>query len=180
LPCIVFAGEWHVDKGKNRVVKFISDAPIEDFEGTTDNIDGFLYWEGENLTTKSDVYFEVDLRSVDTGIGLRNRHMRENYLHTDEYPFTHYKGKIISVEKISIHEYKVITEGDIFIHGVDKPLTIEGKMTKINDVEYRIQAQFKVALTDFNIEVPKIMFLKIDENMDLVIDFYVKYVEDQD
>jgi polyisoprenoid-binding protein YceI len=179
FPGFVLAGEWQIDKTKNKLVKFISDAPIEDFEGVTDNIDGFMFWEGENLTAQSEMYLEVDLNSVDTGIGLRNRHMREKYLHTDKYPFTYYKGKIKIAEKTSVNEYKVETEGTIFIHGVEKHLSVEGTMTQIKDDEYRIQAQFVVALTDFNIEVPKLMFFKIDENMNLVLDFYIKIVREQ-
>ena len=40
------AGEYHVDKERENQVKFISDAPLEDFEGVTDKIDGYIFWEG--------------------------------------------------------------------------------------------------------------------------------------
>ncbi len=68
---IGFAAEYQVDKSQKNLVKFISDAPMEDFEGVTDKIDGYLFFEGDNLLQGSEMYFEVDLNSLDTGIGLR-------------------------------------------------------------------------------------------------------------
>ena len=172
----VFGNEYHVNKSQKNEVKFISDAPIEDFEGVTDQVDGYLYFEDDDLTKNCQLYFEVDLNSLDTGIGLRNRHMRDNYLHTDKYPITHYKGKIIKAAKVNDSEYNVTSEGKIFIHGIEKPLAVEAKMTKIEN-GYNIQCRFNVALSDFNIEIPSLMFYKIDENMDLRMNFFVELFE---
>ena len=174
------AGEYHVDKSRQNLVKFVSDAPIEDFEGVTDKIDGYIYWEDEDLTKNSVLYFEVDLNALDTGIGLRNRHMRENYLHTDKFPTTHYTGKIIKAVNVSDTEVEVTTEGEIFIHGVKKSLPVVGTLKKEESGIYHIEINFVVALTDFDIEVPSIMFYKIDENMDLILDFYVMKIEKSD
>lgn len=167
------SGEFHVTSSQKNLVKFISDAPIEDFEGVTDKIDGYLYWEGDDFTNKSDVYFEVDLNSLDTGIGLRNRHMRENYLHTDQYPTTNFKGKLIKSEKIANNQYKVEAQGNMFIHGVERLKSIQAIITKNGDL-YNIKSEFGVKLSDYKIEIPSIMFYKIDETMSLVLDFYVE------
>jgi polyisoprenoid-binding protein YceI len=172
------AGEYHVDQTQNNLVKFISDAPIENFEGVTDKIDGFLYWDGEDLTDNSSLYFEVQLNALDTGIGLRNRHMRENYLHTDKYPITYYKGKITKADSVSKSQLKISAEGEIFIHGINKPLSVEAMLIKETPEIFHIKAEFVVALSDFEIEIPSIMFYKIDENMQLVVDFYVKKFEE--
>jgi polyisoprenoid-binding protein YceI len=172
------AGEYHVDQTQENLVKFISDAPIENFEGVTDKIDGYLFWEGDDITNNSALYFEVDLNSIDTGIGLRNRHMRENYLHTDKYPITHYKGKITKVDSVSESQFKVSAEGEIFIHGINKSLSVEGTLIKETPDIFHIKTEFVVALSDFEIEIPSIMFYKIDENMQLVLDFYVKKFEE--
>lgn len=169
-----FSGEYQIDKNQHNQVKFISDAPIEDFEGVTDQIDGYIFWEGEDLTNKSEIYLEVDLNSLDTGIGLRNRHMRENYLHTDKFPFTHYKGKITESKRKDDTTYTVVTEGMIFIHGVEKPLSVQGTLIKAGENGFRIKSDSQVKLSDFNIEIPSIMFYKINETMELVLDFFIR------
>lgn len=92
--------EHQVDKSKKNVVKFISDAPVEDFEGITSSIDGYMLGEEGNFEG-TELYFEVDLNTVDTDNGLRNRHMRDNYLHTDKYPLTTYKANIYESKNIS-------------------------------------------------------------------------------
>ena len=174
---LIVAGEYQVDKDREgNLVKFISDAPMEDFEGVTEKIDGYIFWEGNDLLNKNEMYFEVDLNSLDTGIGLRNRHMRENYLETDKYPFTHFTGKLVKAEQEETGKYNVTAEGTMFIHGVEKPLTVEGTMLATEN-GYRIQVKFITALSDFNIKIPQLMFFKIDENMKLELDFFVKKVE---
>lgn len=174
---VVVSGEYHVDKDKKNLVKFVSDAPIEDFEGVTNQIDGYLFWSDSDLTNNSEIYFEVDLNALDTGIGLRNRHMRENYLETDQYPITHFKGKIVRNSVMDDTLTTVEADGNIFIHGIEKPLKVSGQLIKKQN-GYRIKASFIVKLSEFEIEIPSIMFYKIDENMDLHLDFYVKEIKD--
>jgi polyisoprenoid-binding protein YceI len=149
---------------------------MDDFEGITDKIDGYIYWENDDFLRNSDLYFEVDLNSIDTGIGLRNRHMRENYLETDKYPFAHFKGKLVKAEKTSEGPVDVTADGTMFIHGVEKQISINGKMISDGN-DFRLQADFITPLTDYNIEIPKLMFFKIDENMKLKVDFYIKKFE---
>ena len=58
-------------------VEFVSTAPLLEFKGTSDNLTGLIDLD-ENL-----VDFYVDLNTLDTGIDLRNNHMRDSYLETD-------------------------------------------------------------------------------------------------
>ncbi len=167
--------EYHVDRESANMVKFISDAPVEDFEGVTKNIDGYLSHTSDGITDGSKLYFEVDLRTVDTGIGLRNRHMREDYLHTDKYPFAKFTGRIVEAEP-SGGKIKVTLRGHMDIHGVKKAMKISGTVSEKAGALH-IATTFDVKLTDHKIEVPSFMFLKIDETMKLVLDFHLKKVK---
>jgi polyisoprenoid-binding protein YceI len=167
------ATEYQVDKSQNNMVKFISDAPLDDFEGVTNKIDGYIFWEGDDILNGSEMYFEVDLNSIDTGIGLRNRHMRENYLETDKYPFTHFTGKLTKAEPISGDEFQVTAQGTIFIHGVNKEMVIEGKMLKVES-GFQILASFVTPLSEYHIKIPQLMFFKIDENIKVELDFFLQ------
>ena len=172
----LFAVESHVDSTKLNIVKFISDAPIENIEGITNKIDGYIYWDDDDVTAKSQMYFEIDLNSLDTGIGLRNRHMRDNYLETDKFPITWFKGKVVNLTKKTDSEFDLSADGTIFIHGVERPISVEGKMTK-NDKSYRIQTNFEIELSDFNIKIPSLMFYKINETIKIELDFYVVTID---
>lgn len=169
---IAVSNEFHVDKSKKNLVKFTSDTPVESFDGVTNKIDGYLYMKTDNLKD-AEIYFEVDLNSVDTGIGLRNRHMREDYLHTDKYQFTNFKGHISTLKEISQTEFDVTAKGIMFIHGVSREITINGKIYKVPN-GYQLKSEFIVKLTDYNIKVPKFMFVRISEDIKLTLDFFVK------
>lgn len=172
----VYSTEYNVDKTKKNSVKFISDAPIEDFEGVTDNIDGYLIYDGEDIAANSSLYFETDLRTIDTGIGLRNRHMRENYLETDKYPMAQYKGKITKAEKKPNGEYEVEADGDMSIHGVTRNLKVKGVIIDQGD-GLKIRTNFIVKLSDHKIDIPQVMFMKINEEMKLELIFHLKKVK---
>lgn len=170
------AQEYQVDKAKENLVKFISDAPIESFEGTTNNIDGYLFLTSFDDLTKNQLYFEVDLNTLDTGIGLRNRHMRENYLETEKYRYAFFDGKIIEIKQEKDNEYSVLVEGDMNIHGKTKKLSISGKIINEKDL-LRVKTNFDVSLSDYEVEIPKLMFMKINEVIKLELNFYLKRFE---
>jgi len=173
LISISTSAEFHIDQSKKNSIKFISDAPIEEFEGNTSKIDGYIASKDENMFG-AEVYFEVDLTSVETGIGLRDRHMRDNYLHTNKYPMAEFKGKIVKFEK-SGNNYDVSVEGTIKIHGIEKKVKIDGTMQKTEN-GFLVETKFIVKLSDHKIEIPQIMFSKINEDMDLRLSFYIKKV----
>lgn len=162
--------EFIVDKSAENIVKFLSEATIEDFEGTTSDIDGYLFLPENGDLDSSEIYFEVDLRTLDTGIGLRNRHMRDNYLETDKYPYATFKGNIASQ---NIEDSTVVVNGILEIHGVKRNMTVNGSLEPTEN-GFAIGTKFSIKLTDFNIEIPSFMFLKISNKIELVLNFAVK------
>lgn len=179
----VSAAEYHVDRQAKNEVIFVSDAPLDDFEGVTDRIDGYVILPEDSLTPagKADGsrwHLEVDLADLDTGIGLRNRHMRENYLHTDRYPYAIYSGTGIRVITCAGDSCDARTAGSMDIHGVKKPMEISCTITTVPD-GYRVTSAFTLLLPDFNIEVPSLMFMKISEEIKVRLDFTVKKVNEQ-
>jgi len=163
--------ELHVKQGSKNHVEFISDAPFGKFSGVTENIDGYMYWEGNNYTTNSSLYFEVDLKTLDTGIGLRNRHMRDNYLQTDKFPDASFKGKITNVTPAAQGPFKIDAEGEMFIHGVTKYIKISGVLTKSGNSDYNLKTNFSIKLSSYNIDIPSIMMVKLSEVIELQLNF---------
>jgi len=179
----VAAQEFQVDLSAERTVRFISRASIEEFEGVTDKIDGYALLDGPTLTPEvggndTEFYLEVDLASIDTGIGLRNRHMRDNYLEVARYPFASYRGSIVSVASApGGGAFRVTTRGDLTIHGVTRPMEIPCDVTA-EGRGYRTRCSFQVLLSDHQIEIPSIMFLKLANEIRLELDFAMAPVGD--
>ncbi|MNL77283.1 YceI-like domain protein [compost metagenome] len=65
--------------------------------------------------------------------------------------------------------YQVTATGILSVHGVDKKRTIPGKMT-ISNGEIQVSAAFKVACVDHRIKIPKLMFTKIAEQINIKVE----------
>jgi polyisoprenoid-binding protein YceI len=175
------AAEFHVDTAAANDVRFLSDAPIEDFEGVTRRIDGYVLWEGDSLVAGqecdgSELYFEVDLADLDTGIKLRNQHMREHYLETGKYPYAFFQGKIVQVDSLPGRGWHVRATGKLAIHGAERDYDVACEVVR-EVAGYRFTTGFPIRLPDFNIKIPSLMFMKISENIDLNLDVHIRRAE---
>jgi polyisoprenoid-binding protein YceI len=170
------AGEWHVDKGAKNLVKFTSEVVVLTFDGVTDKIDGYIYWEGNSFLEKnSRLRFEVDLNSIETGIGKRDRDMRD-VLETEKWPVTYFEGSISGLEKIdsTVTAYRVTAKGNMFIHGVEREIEVPGTIAFEQD-RMHIKAGLMILLQDYNIEAPSLAaFIKVSQEVRLLVDFYLK------
>lgn len=170
--------EYHVDRDADNRVRFISQAPIEEVVGVTDRIDGYLLLNGPRLeegsaTEGTQLYLEVDLASLDTGLGLRNRHMRNNYLEVREFPYAIFEAVIERVESASDAGFRVTAQGVVEIHGVRREMRIPCDLSTRGE-GYRVRCAFNVLLSDFDIEIPRIMFLKLADEIRIELDFAVR------
>jgi len=177
---MVHAGEWHVDeKVKENQVKFTSEVAGFSFEGVTSKVDGYIYWEGTELfEKKSQLLFQVDLNSLDTGIGKRDRDMR-NVLGTDKWPKVILKGEIVEHAPIDsvANAYMGKVKGKISLHGVEREVEIPGRIT-VEEGRSRINAEFSLQLADFDIEAPSLAaFIKVSQDIRIAVSFYMKHVK---
>ncbi len=174
--------EYHVDRDADNEVRFTSQAPIEEVVGVTDRIDGYLLLRGPRLeegsaTGDSQLYLEVELASLDTGLGLRNRHMRDNYLEVDEFPYATFDATIERVEATAAGVFRVAAQGVLSIHGVERERGISCDVSE-REEGYGVRCAFTVLLSDFDIEIPKLMFLKLANEVRLDLNFTVRPAPD--
>ena len=183
FPSLIFSEEWHVKEKESNLVKFISSTSLLDFEGITNKIDGYIYWEGEEAFGKNNqFYFEVDLNSVETGIGKRDRDMREDVLETDKYPITSFGGKFTEVIRDEVDEniYNVTAEGKFSLHGIERETIINARIEKGND-QMNVTCDFTILLKDYNIEAPTLLaFIKVAEEIKLQLNFELEKITENE
>ena len=101
------------------------------------------------------VSFKLD--SLDTGIGMRNDHMKKRYLETDKYP----EAKLTLTDIALPANYSapdfsassVAFKGTLSLHGVEKPVEGTVKLTRSGD-DLAIDAQFPLKIEDYAIKSP--------------------------
>jgi len=141
---------------KSGYVEFVSSTTLESFTGTSRKLQGLI----ELSSGKVDFY--VDLNTISTGISLRDEHMRETYLETRKYPFAEFTGTLRNFNIARKDTQQVQVVGKYTIHGVTRDRTINGRMYVSGNTAY-VEAAWDVNLKDHNIEIPKLMFLKLAE-----------------
>lgn len=167
------AQKYYVNQKSQNEIKFISDAAMETVIGTTDNIDGYLELDNTASFTGSKIYFEVELNSLDTGLELRNKHLRKEYLHTEKYPAAYFEGKIISEKSIGKDTSNVTSEGTFFLHGKKIITQISGTIIK-NNATFNLKSNFSINLKDYGIKIPTVMFMKVNEEIQIVMNLHLK------
>jgi polyisoprenoid-binding protein YceI len=168
LPAAAGAAEWQVDTAaRGNQVRFTSEVAALSFSGVTDQVDGFYYCDGPDLFAGSDTLrFEVDLRTLRTGIGKRDRDMRE-VLATDRWPRAVFAGTIATQEPVdtAVVAFRVIARGTLSLHGVDRPLELPGTLVVGQDGS-SVATRFTMRLEDFDIRAPTLAaFIKVSQEV---------------
>lgn len=68
----------------------------------------------------SEIDVTIDVASVDTNFAERDKHLREKFLHTDDYPKASFKSKSFEQQE----DGSLIMLGDFTLHGVTRELVI--------------------------------------------------------
>jgi polyisoprenoid-binding protein YceI len=116
----------------------------------------------------------VPAASFDTGDGNRDSHMREA-LESAKYPFVVYKG-VTTLVQPAAHGKPVDAklEGELDFHGVKRPLSIPAQLSFEPDGAVVVRAKFPVSLEAHRIERPSLLFVKVDDDVQLDIELRLK------
>ncbi len=144
-------------------VQFTSRVPLHTFTGSSRNLTGEL-----DLETRR-VDFFVDLESLRTGIGRRDRDMRET-LETDEHPFAEFTGQLLTAFNPNANgAQQARVRGTFSLHGVNRSLTVTGTLQKSGS-QIRLIADWEIRLDHYSIEPPRLLIVRVDEVQAVHID----------
>ena len=101
---------------------------------------------------------------------LMEEHFNENYVESDEFPKAIFKGTISDFDfnKLGTTQNKSTINGSLTFHGVTKKIEIPLTITLI-DGKINLSGNFKVLVSDFDIEIPKIVQNKLSN--EVLVDF---------
>ncbi len=148
-------------------VQFFSETPVQNISAVNSKVSTLI-----NTNTDSVL---VRMRNTDFVFtnSLMQEHFNENYMESTKYPFDEFYGKINPVINYARDGvYKVSATGNLTIHGTTKPASINGTLS-IKNGNVHLDAEFMIHTADFNIEVPKLVFEKIAQ--DIKVDMSADY-----
>ncbi len=145
---------------KSGSISFFAGTPLEDIDAISTKVVSFF-----NIKT-GEVALNTFNRNFKFKRDLMQEHFNENYMESEKYPKSEFKGKILNIEAFDFSkngEYKVQIEGKL-IHGVSKPRKIDAVITN-NGLGIKVESKFVILLADHKIERPQIVWEKLAENV---------------
>jgi polyisoprenoid-binding protein YceI len=164
------AETWRVDQGDVRVI-----CPMTvggSFHATTTTIRGLLTANADG-SPAFDGTLAVDLRTLDTGIGLRNEHLREKYLEVGKGPG--FESATLAEVRVNafqpgLPESTRSFTGLLTLHGVTRAVSgSAGIRPTSNGV--RVKANFPVALADYGIPTPRYLGVGVKDVVQVEVAF---------
>jgi hypothetical protein len=169
VPALLAQGGWSIASGDVTVV-----CPLTvggSFEAKSSAVAG-------RLTTDSSQpgrllgALTVDLATLDTGIGLRNSHMRDNYLEVGRGEgFSRAVLKDIAVGgDVATVSGQTSFTATLLVHGVERPVRGDARISR-NAGRVRVEAGFPVVLADHEIAKPRYLGVGVRDQVQVRVRF---------
>ncbi|MGE5302751.1 MAG: YceI family protein [Alphaproteobacteria bacterium] len=119
------------------------------------------------LAETAAVSLVIEASSYDSNLGLRDEHVRSDYLEVTQHRFIRFDSNSVAKSqrpRSSTEPWLITLKGQLELHGVKKeilvPLQLFYQTNKI-----LAQGQFLLLLEEFNIAVPRLLFLKTGDKV---------------
>jgi hypothetical protein len=117
------------------------------------------------------IEFAVLIKGFEFKRALMQEHFNENYMESDKYPKSIFKGKIINIDKVNFQKdgsYPVTIKGVLDMHGVKKEIETTGTF-KVTGETVHSDASFTVLLADYKIDIPSLVKDKISQTVTIKV-----------
>lgn len=131
---------------KTGSISFFSNAPLQDIEAKTTEVESKLAANGQIVFTLLVKGFQFDNQKMEDDFN-------EDYMESSKYPKASFKGNITNISEINFSKdgtYPAKVRGELTIHGVTKEVAADG-IIEVKGAKVIARSKFEVAVRDFNI-----------------------------
>lgn len=131
-------------------IRFFSTTSMEDIEAHNHQVNAALDAQ------TGDLVFKAMMKSFQFEKALMQEHFNENYVESDKYPNSTFKGKVANINEVDFTKngkYDVMIEGDLTIKDVTKKIKEKGTL-EIKGNNVTGLSIFFVQVADYNIKIP--------------------------
>ena len=141
--------------------------------GTTPAVSGelFVHFARPELSGVREIV--VDLRQLTSDSERRDRAIRERFLESRRYPY----ARLVTAALVELprafrpgQAFTFRLDGNLEVHGTTRRTQWRGEAALVGDT-LRGRATTHVAMTDFGIEVPRFLWLRVADSMKVEIQF---------
>ena len=147
-------------------IRFNASTPLEDIAAVNEKVNAII-------ETESGKFAAVMLiKDFNFRRKLMQEHFNENYMESDKYPKAYFSGTIKDLEFSKLNNQAVdkSISGKLTIHGVTRELYANVRISNNAD-KIQLISTFIIRPEDHDIEVPKSVFKKIAQEVQVDVEF---------
>jgi len=138
---------------------FFSETPLENISALNKQVAAIIN------TSTSEVAVRIQNVAFHFPNKLMEEHFNENYMETEKFPNSTFKGKIQEVIDYQKEgTYDITAKGILEMHGIKQERTLKGKLT-VAPNQLTLVCNFDVKLADHKIDIPTLVIAKIAESL---------------
>lgn len=142
-PAAVPAAAWSIDATHSSVIFRVLHMGVANFYGRFNSVSGTVTLDDANPSA-SKVELTIPIESIDTNSKGRDGHLKSpDFFNAKEFPEVKFVSKTVS--KAGDKEWKI--EGEMTMHGVTKPMTIQARQMGVLEGKNGKVAGFDVQFT---------------------------------
>ena len=143
------------------------------FDAVTSDVSGTLRREASDADSYTGE-LRVALATLDTGIGLRNEHLRTTYLELDrgrEFRDAVLSGIVLETPPpAGDGRHETGFSGTLTLHGVQRVVEGEAELRRRNG-RMQVEAEFSLSLDAFDIPPPRYLGIGVRDGIDVTVRF---------
>lgn len=146
-------------------VRINASTPLEDIDATNKRVNA-IFRPADGAVAVVMLIPEFQFRRK-----LMQEHFNENYMESEKYPKATFSGEVSGHSDMAPGESRQCrVAGTLTIHGVARERVVEAEVSRTTS-GWRIQSAFTVRTAEHDIDIPKIVFKKIAEEVLVSLDF---------
>ena len=162
-------------KKNNGTVKFfaLGNPSAIRIDGVGTGPEGRLEVVADEKNSKIAGQFIFDLGSLNSGIEMRDSHMKEKYLEIEKFPTAKLTIETINIDGNILKNFNkanVPFSGVMNLHGKEKAVSGMAELKSLSKDEVKVIAKFRVKSSDFSIEIPSFAGITVADEIDLEVE----------
>jgi len=150
---------------KTGTISFTAGTSLEDIDAINKSVTSIFD------TSTGGIEFAVLIKGFEFKRGLMQEHFNENYMESEKFPKSSFRGKFEDLSKINFKKdgtYSALVKGVLEIHNVKKEVEIPGSI-KIENGVISSTTSFNILLEDYRIKIPGAVKDKISSKIDIQV-----------
>lgn len=160
---------------KNGYIGFFSSTPVENIKADNNQVASVI-----DIST-GEFVFQALIKSFKFEKALMEEHFNENYLESEKFPKSTFKGKITNLTAVDFNKqghYDVTVEGDLTIHDVTNKVTVKGGVDVISG-GIDANSKFIIVPEAFRINIPGVVRNNIAKTIEVTVAMKYALVENK-